>query len=494
MDIYRIREIRQHLINELLRLQKAGGYWEGSLGSDIQSTAAAVMALQSGGDHKSAALGIRFLESCQNKDGGWGFAPGIASDPDSSIAALSALMMCANEDRYRSCIINCQKYCEDYDFKTRQLLSKLFLFFSDIEGDIKLPSINAENLPHPEKMMFDLAIGLKSQDKDLIMSYSKFTNGSRSWRSLITVTGIAYLSLLKMGLNDEMTKQWIKKSQNSDGGFPHTNSLAVWDTVIASLGLIDAGIDPASSDWLISVQDDGGGWYWDADGRGYVDLDDVGYALLVLLRSGCPLSDYRLSNTIRFICDSQNTDGGFPTFEKGGTTDNRPYWNCSVPDVTSHVLMALKTANLSIEAEKAEKWLYKNYADGIWKGFWFKDDLYSTKSALEAINKEFIDLNNIQKNVLYLQNNDGSFGSPEGSIEETAWGISALIEANTDNMDALNFSVNWLCDKVKETLKASYVGALPLFNKRYSDSIFPIAFALDAFNKYLESGGGNSYA
>lgn len=494
MDIYRARKTRQYLINELLNLRKDRGYWEGLLSSDIQSTAAAIMALRSDGDYESSAIGIKFLESCQNKDGGWGFAPSIASDPDSSIAALSALIMCADRDRYKLCIKNCQKYCEDYDFKTRPLLSRLLLFFSGIESDIKLPNINTETLPHPEKMMFDLATGLKSQNKDLILSYSKSINGLRSWRGLTAITGIAYLSLLKIGVNDEMIKQWIKKSQNSDGGFPHTSSLAVWDTVIASLGLIDAGIDPISSDWLISVRDIGGGWYWDAESRAYVDFDDIGYALLVLLKSGYSPSDYKLSNTIRFIRDNQNIDGGFPTFEKRGMTDNRPYWNGSVPDVTSHVLLALKTANLDVEAEKAEAWLYKNSNGGIWKGFWFTDDLYSIKSVLEAINIELVDLNKIQKHVLSLQNDDGSFGSPESSIEETAWGISALIESNTDDIDALDISFNWLCEKVSNTLKPSYVGALPLFNKRYSDSIFPVAFALDACNKYMAKlVGGNLY-
>lgn len=493
MDIYKARETRQYLTNELLRLRKDVGYWEGSLGSDIQSTAAAIMALRSGGNCELATNGIKFLESCQNNDGGWGFAPGITSDLDSSIAALSALLMCADEDRYKFCIKNCQNYCEDYDFKTKQLLSNLLMFFSGIETDIKLPKINTESLPHPEKMMFDLATGLKSQNKDLIMFHSKSVNGLRSWRGLTAITGIAYLSLLKIGVNDEMTKQWIEKSQNPDGGFPHTSSLAVWDTVIASLGLIDAGIDPASSDWLISVQDIAGGWYWDAESRAYVDFDDIGYALLVLLKSGYSPSDYKLSNTIHFIRDNQNIDGGFPTFEKQGMTDNRPYWNCSVPDVTSHVLLALKTANLNVEAEKAEEWLYKNSKGGIWTGFWFKDDLYSIKSVLEAINIEFIDINKIQKYILSLQNDDGSFGSPESSIEETAWGISTLIESNTDDMNALDLSFDWLCEKVNNTLKPSNVGALPLFNKRYSDSIFPIAFALDAYNKYLNFGE-NSHA
>ena len=308
-----------------------------------------------------------------------------------------------------------------------------------------------------------------------------------SWRGLTAVTGLAFSALSMMGIQDEMTKLWLIKMQNEDGGFPHTHSLAVWDTVIASLALMDVGINPNSSRWLRSVQDNSGGWFWDANGMGYVDLDDTGYALLVLLmEGGSSVSDRSVKSALDFLKNNQNKDGGLPTFEKENTSDRRLYWNCSIPDVTAHVLRALKMAKLNIEAERAEKWLVKNSMDGIWKGFWFKGDLYSTVSVLEAIDKKLVNLDKTQKRILTLQNEDGGFGLPESTIEETSWGISALIELGTSNMDALVDSVKWLYCKVTESLKSSLVGALPLFNKHYSDSIFPLVFALSAFTKYLK--------
>ena len=493
MNIDKIVNIRGRLIDILLKLRKNAGYWEGVLNSDVQSTSAAIIALHLNGEKESVKKGLKFIESCQNADGGWGYAPRVQSDMDSSIAALSALLICTKDSQYVALKRKGFKYCDKHDFNSEQLLSKLFLYFSGIEDTLKLPSVNVEELPHPEQMMFDLFNGLKMHNAEIILRHSKSTCGLRSWRGLTVVTGLACSALTKMGIKDKMANLWLQKTQNDDGGFPHTHSLAVWDTVIASLALMDVGINPQSSQWLLSVQDIGGGWYWDADNMGYVDLDDTGYAVLVLLMNGNSISNYRIQRALKLLISNQNEDGGFPTFERENKSVKRSYWNCSVPDVTAHVLKALKVANLDTEAEQAEKWLIKNSIDGIWKGFWFKGDLYSTASVLEAINKELISLDKVQKQILAQQNIDGGFGIPKSTIEETAWGISALIEVENYESDALRDAIKWLYNKITESLENSLVGALPLFRKHYSDSLFPIVFTITAFTKYLKLIGGKEF-
>jgi uncharacterized membrane protein len=70
-------------------LARRGG--DGSWGGQVNPTAFGILALKAagatGGNSRSAA----WLRDHQNHDGGWGFAPGSASDPDSTGAVLQAL-------------------------------------------------------------------------------------------------------------------------------------------------------------------------------------------------------------------------------------------------------------------------------------------------------------------------------------------------------------------------------------------------------------------
>ncbi|MEU5040560.1 prenyltransferase/squalene oxidase repeat-containing protein [Streptomyces griseorubiginosus] len=60
---------------------------------DTNSTAAAVQALSAAGGHESAVTkAVTWLKSVQNKDGGWGFAPGGASDANSTSVVIGALL------------------------------------------------------------------------------------------------------------------------------------------------------------------------------------------------------------------------------------------------------------------------------------------------------------------------------------------------------------------------------------------------------------------
>ncbi|MGV4987974.1 prenyltransferase/squalene oxidase repeat-containing protein [Streptomyces sp. NRAIS4] len=59
---------------------------------DTNSTAAAVQALKAAGGHDSAVgKAVTWLKSVQNKDGGWGYSPGGASDTNSTSVVIGAL-------------------------------------------------------------------------------------------------------------------------------------------------------------------------------------------------------------------------------------------------------------------------------------------------------------------------------------------------------------------------------------------------------------------
>jgi energy-coupling factor transport system substrate-specific component len=65
---------------------------DGGFGGEVNLTAFGILALRSAGEPAtSLAASRRWLERAENRDGGWGIQPGIASDPDSTGAAMQGL-------------------------------------------------------------------------------------------------------------------------------------------------------------------------------------------------------------------------------------------------------------------------------------------------------------------------------------------------------------------------------------------------------------------
>lgn len=76
------------LVARLLSRRRGDGSW----GSQVNGTAFGVLALEAAGRPRGNGRSAAWLRAAQNGDGGWGFAPGAASDADSSGAALQALV------------------------------------------------------------------------------------------------------------------------------------------------------------------------------------------------------------------------------------------------------------------------------------------------------------------------------------------------------------------------------------------------------------------
>jgi Prenyltransferase and squalene oxidase repeat len=70
-------------------LARRGG--DGSWGGQVNPTAFGILALRAAGTTSGNSRSAGWLRSQQNDDGGWGFSPGAASDPDSTGAVLQAL-------------------------------------------------------------------------------------------------------------------------------------------------------------------------------------------------------------------------------------------------------------------------------------------------------------------------------------------------------------------------------------------------------------------
>jgi hypothetical protein len=63
----------------------------GSFATQVNLTAYGILALRAAGTSAGIGPAARWLRSARNRDGGWGFAPGQRSDPDSTGSALQGL-------------------------------------------------------------------------------------------------------------------------------------------------------------------------------------------------------------------------------------------------------------------------------------------------------------------------------------------------------------------------------------------------------------------
>jgi hypothetical protein len=81
------RKFGRDLVARLRNHRLDDGSWPGQ----VNPTSFGILALAASGSRGGLARSAAWLRSAQNADGGWGFARGAASDPDSTGAALQAL-------------------------------------------------------------------------------------------------------------------------------------------------------------------------------------------------------------------------------------------------------------------------------------------------------------------------------------------------------------------------------------------------------------------
>jgi energy-coupling factor transport system substrate-specific component len=87
------RDFHGHdLVRRLLARRGKDGSW----GTQVNQTAFGLFALRAAGATRGSGRTAAWLRDQQNPDGGWGFAPGVASDADTTGAVLQALAVSGN--------------------------------------------------------------------------------------------------------------------------------------------------------------------------------------------------------------------------------------------------------------------------------------------------------------------------------------------------------------------------------------------------------------
>ena len=272
----------------------------------------------------------------------------------------------------------------------------------------------------------------------------------------------------------------------------------VWDTILAMIGLVDAGHDgleplmQKARDWIIKRQlivnygdwmiynpnGTPGGWSFEYDNSWYPDVDDTAAVLIGFLKQD-PSS--KNSETVRraveWTVSMQNKDGGWAAFDLNNDklflnqipfSDMDSLCDPSSPDVAGRVLEALGLLDDPKYDEVCQRGIEylrgTQEAQGSWFGRWGVNYIYGTSNVLNALMRLKVPSDDpmIAKALTWLkevQNPDGGWGEclesysdktlmgkGVSTASQTAWGLMALLAYVSPNDACVQKGIRWLVD------------------------------------------------
>jgi squalene-hopene/tetraprenyl-beta-curcumene cyclase len=280
---------------------------------------------------------------------------------------------------------------------------------------------------------------------------------------------------------------------DDDGRRTEACQSPVWDTALAVLALLDAGVEPGSDAiarpcaWL-SAQEVGtrgdwavrrpglapGGFPFEFANEHYPDVDDTAVIVLALRRAGHDSSG-AAGRALDWMLGMQSRSGGFGAFDvdnesrlaaKLAFCDFGAVTDPPSADVTAHVLETLADAGLAggPAAGRALDWLLRQQErDGSWFGRWGANYLYGTGAVLPALAACGLEGHeSVSAAVEWLeavQNPGGGFGEDLRSYRDrrwsgrgvstasqTAWALVALHAAGAAESEAARRALSWLTE------------------------------------------------
>jgi squalene-hopene/tetraprenyl-beta-curcumene cyclase len=228
----------------------------------------------------------------------------------------------------------------------------------------------------------------------------------------------------------------------------------VWDTVLALIALLDAGVEPShpaiarAAEWTAAreIRHRGdwskrrprlapGGWAFEFANDWHPDIDDTAEVVMALRRAGVGAD--ACDRGVAWMLGMQSRNGGWAAFDVDNTSSlpaRLPFCDFGEvtdppsADVTAHVLEALALegrANEPAAQRGIEYLLAEQEADGSWFGRWGANHVYGTGAAVPALVAcGLAGHPSIERAVAWLrsvQNEDGGFGEDLRSYRDAAW-------------------------------------------------------------------------
>ena len=273
------------------------------------------------------------------------------------------------------------------------------------------------------------------------------------------VWAIIMLASLGRGFEDETFRRAVEgwdgfTIDEVDRLRPEACQSPVWDTALAVVALLAAGVRPddeamqRAGQWLlaeeVTVRGDWavrrpdlapGGWAFEFENDVYPDIDDT--AVVALALRGLGIGEEAVRRGLDWTAGMQSRSGGWGAFD----VDNEAHWLYRLPivdfgkvtdepsvDVTAHALEVLAADAGYDEAVRAGlDWLLREQEDdGSWFGRWGVNHLYGTGAALPALEACGVPASHpaFRRAVKWLdsvQQPSGGFGEDILSYAEAAW-------------------------------------------------------------------------
>jgi squalene-hopene/tetraprenyl-beta-curcumene cyclase len=317
----------------------------------------------------------------------------------------------------------------------------------------------------------------------------------------------------------------------------------VWDTALAVIALVDAGLPPdhpqlvKAAQWLvneeITVRGDWsvkrprllpGGWAFEFANAGYPDTDDTAEVVLALHRVRVPDAkalDASVRRGVAWTVGMQSKDGGWGAFDADNTRElvlRLPFCDFGAvidppsADVTGHIVEMLGVLGMSDDPATRDgvAWLIDDQeADGSWFGRWGANHVYGTGAVVPALVAAGTPTSapSIRRAVRWLeshQNADGGWGEDLRSYKEpqawvgrgvstasqTAWALLALLAAGEDS-DAVRRGIAWLVQTQRDDgtwNEPQFTGTGFPGDFSINYHLYRLVFPLTALGRYLSTG------
>ncbi|BDZ70860.1 prenyltransferase/squalene oxidase repeat-containing protein [Methanobacterium petrolearium] len=364
---------------------------------------------------------------------------------------------------------------------------------------------------------------IKRMERKLLKD--QLENGSWFGISEFTLASIYALYELGYGIDGSQISKGLNFLDSLIGveGDLNTVQLPVWETSLAVISLLEAGISPTDQvienavEFLKKTQMDHGGWPFSYSC--HPDNDDTAYAILALnkISSGNNNVKSVITKGIEFLSQMQNDDGSWSLYCKNQChvkykMGDEMWVDAGSTDITGHVLQVLgETGNESSKSvKKAIKWLKDNQTDyGSWWGRWGLCYTYGTSCVLQGLKSVGVDPQSdyVLKAIDWLnetQNSDGGWGEHHSSyysetpvlgpstVEQTSWALSSLIDVNVPSdpeiTETIKKGISFLGKIQREDggFPSSYSAVSVSFCKyKLYSAVFPL-LALSKFKKQLK--------
>ncbi|MEI7904271.1 MAG: prenyltransferase/squalene oxidase repeat-containing protein [Candidatus Firestonebacteria bacterium] len=382
-------------------LASAGGesHWTGELSASALSTATAVSAFSLAGgplDKELIDKGLKWLESNQNYEGGWGDTIKSPCNLPTTMLVTAAFELSGKTAGYEACLGKAEEYLirkagkssSERRTKLYEIYGKDRTFVVPILVNLALagkvewkeiPFLPFElaalpaafyrmiNLPVvsyalPALISMGQIIFDKRNSKNILRKITaKITlrklqaiqPESGGYLEAIPLTAFVVMSLMPLyGLGQPVVVnglKFLRKAASADGSWPIDSNLSQWLTTQSVQALSVRGGETLNGTkaWLLKNQTQNrhkytdsapGAWGWSDLSGSVPDADDTASALLALMELGAKDCREAVDSGAEWLRNLQNSDGGFPTFCKGRL--ELPF-DKSSPDITAHCLRAL---------------------------------------------------------------------------------------------------------------------------------------------------------